>query len=55
MYLYATFRGFKAFNLFINLRHHDWAQNLMLFLVHVVDLHGMVPVGITFEKDAEQI
>jgi hypothetical protein len=27
----------------------------MLFFVHVVDLHGIVPVGITFEKSVEQI
>ena len=55
MYLLATFRGFKGYHLFINLLHQDWAQDLMLFLVHIVDLHGIVPVGITFEKDVEQI
>ena len=55
MYVLAIYRGFNAFNLFINMRHQDWAQKLMLFLVHVVDLHCIVPVGITFEKDVEQI
>jgi hypothetical protein len=55
MYLLATVRGFKAFNLLINLHHQNGTPNLILFIVHVVDLHGIVPVGITLEIDVEQI
>ena len=55
MYLSATFRGFKAFNLCINLRHQEGTQNLILFLMHEVDLHRIVPAVITFEEGVKQI
>ena len=54
VYLLANFRGFKAVQLFINLLHQKWTQDRILLLVHEVDPHGIVPVGITFDKSFKQ-